>query len=434
MIDGLVLQERYRLALLICLHIVACCVSLVFVTGYGNMFSFAPPRFHLFFDTARLPIAVAAVAAFAIVSIAFVLAPFSFGYFTGFYFYTMILGYLWLNTFSDLNYDHRLAGVSAAASMCAFLLPALFVSSPFDQKYALSARAFDQMLRLILLLAIAAIAVGAIYNFKIVSLGDMYNFRAQIRTPTIVNYVVTIVSATLLPFAFAGFVTRKAPWWAATSLLLLLFFYPIVLNKVALLTPAWLVAMLVLSKIFEVRTAVILSLFGPLVFGLLLLILFKAHMPFFFYTINFRLVTIPSIAMDVYNHFFSRHDLTYFCQVSVLKTIMHCPYQEQLSVVMEREYDLGYFNASLFATEGIASVGPQFAPVVAFASGLIIAVGNRSSAGLPPSFILISGAILPQILLNVPLSTVLITHGGALLFLLWYITPRTVFERTPIKE
>jgi hypothetical protein len=49
------------------------------------------------------------------------------------------------------------------------------------------------------------------------------------------------------------------------------------------------------------------------------------------------------------------------------------------------------------------------------------------SAGLPPRFILISGALLPQILLNVPLTTVLVTHGAGILFLLWYLTPRSIF-------
>jgi hypothetical protein len=63
--------------------------------------------------------------------------------------------------------------------------------------------------------------------------------------------------------------------------------------------------------------------------------------------------------------------------------------------------------------------------------GLLIAAGNRVSAGLPDSFILISGAILAQMLLNVPLSIALATHGGALLFLLWYLVPREVFERKP---
>jgi hypothetical protein len=131
--------------------------------------------------------------------------------------------------------------------------------------------------------------------------------------------------------------------------------------------------------------------------------------------------------MDVYNDFFSRNDLTYFCQISFLKPIMRCPYQGELSIVMAKAYGLGNFNASLFATEGIASVGPWFAPVSALLCGLVIALGNRLSAGLPARFILISGAILPLVLLNVPLSTVLVTHGMAILFLLWYITPRPVF-------
>jgi hypothetical protein len=52
------------------------------------------------------------------------------------------------------------------------------------------------------------------------------------------------------------------------------------------------------------------------------------------------------------------------------------------------------------------------------------------SAGLPPRFILISGAILPQIMLNVPLTTAMLTHGGAILFLLWYFTPRSLFEQS----
>ena len=49
------------------------------------------------------------------------------------------------------------------------------------------------------------------------------------------------------------------------------------------------------------------------------------------------MIAIPSVAMDVYNDFFSTHDLTHFCQISLLKRIIHCPYQEQLSIVMEND-------------------------------------------------------------------------------------------------
>ncbi len=133
--------------------------------------------------------------------------------------------------------------------------------------------------------------------------------------------------------------------------------------------------------------------------------------------------------MDFYNDFFSRHDLTFFCQIRFLKSVISCPYHDQLGIVIKETYPfVGTFNASLFATEGIASVGPWLAPIPVFLCGLVIALANRLSAGLPATFILASGAILPQILLNVPLSITLLTHGAVFLFLLWYITPRSMFE------
>jgi hypothetical protein len=79
-------------------------------------------------------------------------------------------------------------------------------------------------------------------------------------------------------------------------------------------------------------------------------------------------------------------------------------------------------------------VGLVLAPLSALACGLIIALGNRASAGLPPRFVLLSGALLPQALLNVPLTTGLLTHGAAALFLLWYIMPRAIFEATSVAK
>jgi hypothetical protein len=420
--------RQLGLAFLICIHIVVCCVSLIQIACYKIPAAFFPAAFHVFFDTARLYIAVAAVSAFALASTVFIFARFSFGYFVGFYLYTMILGYLWINSFTDLQYDHRLAGLSAAASAVAFLLPALFISAPVDQRYTMTPRSFDRLLTCILILSVAIIAVGASYNFRLVSLDNMYEYRSKIAAPAMVNYLVTIVSGALLPFAFAGFVAGKAHWRAAAVLALLLLLYPITLTKITLFAPLWLVAILILSRFFEARIVVVLSLLVPILVGLTLITVFKERAVLYFSTVNFRMIAIPSVAMDVYNDFFSSHDLTHFCQISFLKPIMHCPYQDQLSIVMERTYKLGYFNASLFATEGIASVGVLFAPVATFLCGLVIAIGNRLSAGLPAGFILISGAILPQALLNVPLTTVLLTHGAGILFLLWYVTPRSLFD------
>jgi hypothetical protein len=421
--------ERIRIAGLICLHTVICCVSLVYVADATFQVSVDPAPFHIFYDPARLPIAMAVVAGFAVLSIAFCFARFSFGYAVGFYFYTMISGYLWLNCFTDLNYDHRSSALSAAVSAVTFLVPALFIVSPIRQVYAISAGAFDRLLTVILLLAAAAVIAGELYNFRIVGIESIYDFRDRIESPAIVNYSVAIASSALLPFAFAGFIVRKAYWRASVALLLLLLIFPITLSKLTLFAPFLLLAVLLLSKFFDAKTTVIMSLAGPVLIGLILLVLFRTQSALYFSVVNFRLLAVPSNALDIYNDFFSRHDPTYFCQISLLKRIMTCPYQEPLWSLMEKAYNLGNLNASLFATEGVASVGLLFAPVVTFGCGLVIALGNRLSAGLPPRFILLSGAVLLPILLNVPLSIVLNTHGAVILFLLWYITPRGIFGK-----
>jgi len=412
---------RLSLPILICLHVVVCCASLVKVAQYQP---------YIPYDAGRLFEAAAVAAAFSLVAVLFIGARFSFGYFVGFYLYTMMLGFLWLNSFSKLPYDHKLAGLSAAVATVLFLLPALLINTPIRQVFALSTAGFERLLAAILVVALATIAVASTYSFRLTTLSHIYEFRDEIQFPTIIRYLVGIVPNALLPFAVAAYVALKQRWRAGFALMLMLVFYPITLTKLALFTPAWIVGLLALSWLVEARAAIILSLFGPMFLGLALVTGVGGRRTFaYFDLVNIRMMATPSGAMDIYNDFFASHPLTHFCQVSILKLFMNCPYQEPLSVVMNKAYPLGNLNASLFATEGVASVGLYLAPLSALVCGFVIALGNRTAAGLPPRFILISAAILPQILLNVPLTTTLLSDGAALLFLLWYITPRTVFAK-----
>src|SRR5947208_2472181 len=134
--------ERQKLIFLNWLLIAACCVSLFFVPQYY-------PDYHIYFRSVDLFGAIVLIVAFAVVSLLFAFAGNNFGYIVGFYSYLMITGYLWLNHFSELIYNHRLAALSAAASAIFFLLPALFISSPLRQIYTLSSFALDRLLTLI---------------------------------------------------------------------------------------------------------------------------------------------------------------------------------------------------------------------------------------------------------------------------------------------
>ncbi len=160
--------SRLGLFALMCLHIVICCISLAQVANWQS---------YMLYDAARLHDAITVVLPFSAVSLLFVFARFSFGYFIGFSLFTMVLGFLWLNVFSKFDYDHRLAGFSAAASAAAFLLPALSINAPVRQRFDLSPRAVELLLKFILVLALGTIVTASFYNFRLVSIRRVYDFR-----------------------------------------------------------------------------------------------------------------------------------------------------------------------------------------------------------------------------------------------------------------
>jgi hypothetical protein len=411
-------------ALLVYLHILVCCLSLVYVMPFYGYLLYTTGS-----DESRLSVALLNVAAFALVSVIFTFARFSFGYILGFYFYNIVLGFLWLVEFSKHQYDHTLATISAFLSAIAFLLPALFITSPVKRRFELSLSNYDRLLSSILLLSLVTIVAGAVYNFRLVGLSQIYDFRGDLDFPSWFRYLASITLSSLLPFAFAAFMFRRAFWRAALALLLLLLFYPITLSKLAFLSPFWLVLVVGLSVFFGARTVVVLSLLIPVSAGLALALLRDQgmltydHFITYFGTVNFRMMAAPSSALDYYNDFFFTHQLTNFCQIGPMRALVDCPYQQPLAIIMADYYRIGNMNASMLATEGLASVGAALAPLAALLCGLLVATANRVSAGLPANFVLLSSGLLPQVLMNVPLSITLTTNGAALLFLLWYITP-----------
>lgn len=419
-----------RLAVLAYAHLLVCAVSLYFITAVDSF-----PGV-LGSDQSHLAAAVLNVVAFSPVVLLFAIGRFSFGYLVGFYFYILVLGYLWLIEFSLLDYDHRLAMTSIVLSALVFLAPALFITAPVRQAVVIPARAFHKLPSVILIASAAIIGIGSLYNLKLVDLTEMYKYRAEVALPVYLRYAVWIFSSALLPFAFACFVVSKRIIQAGVALFLMLLFYPIMLTKMALFAPVWLLFLALVSKLVEARRATILSFFLPVFVGVVCALLYKAGLiplkpgMVYFGIVNNRMIAIPSLALEVYNNYFSGHPLTHFCQINVVKFVIACPYDEPIWAVMAKAYELGAFNASLFATEGVASVGLVLAPVSALVCGLIIALGNRLSSGLPPRFVLLSTGILPQVLLNVPLSTALLTNGVGLLFLLWYVAPRSAFDQT----
>jgi hypothetical protein len=365
----------------------------------------------------------------------FLLPRFNFGFFVGISFYGTIAGFVWITYFTLSSYDHARARWSAVASLLLFLLPLLFQNARLLRSFTLSPRAMNRLVVLLLCFAAAVLAWNCYYGVAFVGVEEADQLRSAFVRPAVLRYLTGSVVGAVLPFAFAYFAWRRRYALAAVAIFLVVSFYPALLNKTVLLAVVWLPLLFFLFRVFEPKHATVLALLIPMAIGLMVypLLLYAllppdglpGHLAKYLYGYgNVRMFAIPSIAMDRYSEFFSSHELTHFCQVSIVRAIKGCPYAYQLGAEMDAHYHMGNFNASLFATEGIASVGPIWAPLSALLCGLIVSVGNSVSARLPPPLIAASAGLVLQALVNVPLSASLLSNGFFVLLLLWLVTPR----------
>jgi hypothetical protein len=411
-------QDIIGLTMLLTIFLAVNCISMTSVlhnsqTGHGNFWS-----------------AVAGMLLLAGFIPFFLLLRFSFGFLVGFSFYGTIAGFVWITYFTHSTYDHAQARWSAVASLLLFLLPLLFQNTRLLHSFTLSPRAMNLLVVLLLCFGGAALAWNCYYGVAFVGVQEAEQLRNASVRPAVLNYLTGSVIGAVLPFAFAYLAWQCRYALAAVAILLIVAFYPALLNKTVLLAVIWLPLLFFLFRVFEPKRATVLALLIPMAIGLMLYTLLPpdsqpGHLARYLYGLtNVRMFAFPSIAMDRYSDFFASHELTYFCQVGIVRAIKGCPYAYQLGVEMESHYHLGHLNASLFATEGIASVGPIWAPLSALLCGLIISLGNSVSARLPPPLIAASAGLVLQALLNVPLSASLLSNGFFVLLLLWLVTPR----------
>ncbi len=394
--------------------------------------------FHVGFDPERLGMIWIPVALTIAIGTVFLVAEFSFGYMVGFYLFAMMAGYFWLNTFSTLAYDHDTALLCAVASIAVFLLPVLTIRKGpnwLTRLPALPAIAPEAILGL----AACVLAINALYGFHFAALGDMERVRGTITRPAILNYLIGNVIGALIPFAFACFLLQQRWVMVAAVCAVSLLYYPITLSKMPLLVPAFLCLIALASRWLPARSSVIVSLLAPLCIALAPVVGRDWNEvgrlgTEVFSVLSFRFLAVPAVNLDHYYAFFAVHPQTWFCQIGLLKPFMACPYGKQLGLVLADAYDLGNLNGSMFATEGVASVGLLYAPLMAALCGILIGLGNVASAGLPPRFVLISGAIIAVALRDVPLSVMILTNGYGLLLLLWLFAPECARARSPVQH
>ena len=146
-------------------------------------------------------------------------------------------------------------------------------------------------------------------------------------------------------------------------------------------------------------------------------------------TVNFRMIGVPSIVLDMYGDFFAEHSATYFVKISFLKPFVNASVQRAAANHHGEKLSNGRPpTPHCWRARGSPLSVSNGRHYRRWPAGLAVAVVNRLSADLPPKFVIVSSGILLQVLMNVPLTTSLLTNGAAFLFVLWDVTPRDAFE------
>ncbi|MDI3566265.1 O-antigen ligase family protein [Bradyrhizobium sp. Arg816] len=351
----------------------------------------------------------------------FLIARFSFGYTVAFSLFSAVFGFVWLSFFSEFDYPHSTTRWALVAGLLAALVPLLFVRAVPIRPWTVRPALLRALLSLI---CVAVLIADASYGIQF---GDPYgDLRNTVIRPTTLNYLTLTTIGTIIPYLFASFAARKQWGFAAGVLALSLSFYPVVLNKTVLLVPLWLPLLFWLYSRFEPRAATILAFVIPLLIGMGAFMLLRPFSPYLALyplgTVSLRFVGVPVLALDQYADFFTHNPNTHFCQISIVRRFFGCMYGE-LGPTIGAAYRNGNFNASFLATEGIASVGLLLAPVSAFVCGSILSLGTIASRHLDARFIAVSSGLGVQLIMNVPLSTALLSNGLGMLFVLWWLTP-----------
>lgn len=288
----------------------------------------------------------------------------------------------------------------------------------------------------------------AIYHdsMSLQSLGDVYGQRARgAATSLAVGYVQVYFAFLINPFLFAyGLANRR---WLAVAVAMggFLIAYMITAERTIFLLPF---AMFLIYKVVRLRFLTIQHV-TVLVLGfstLTLLISFFwrsvgaiEKLGFYFLT---RLLAYPGVFVAQYYDLFSQLGYTYWSHVSGVNRVVAAPnlldYDAKWPILgrmlAERSFNVeSNSNASLFATDGAAALGPVGIVVISVLLACWLILLDRASRDWKRQFVLPLLLPVSLALVNASFFTVLLSFGGIFWTLFFYGSRVSADRVAPIR-
>lgn len=339
--------------------------------------------------------------------------------------------------------DRPLEDLVIAQVMLALSMTTLFLGSSLGKGGVVQEQSMQEISSVIGFLTLISLALVAFYyrdHMRLVSFEDVYDLRFETNelvNSTIANYLLSWLSYCFLPFYFAKGIVRKNLKDIGIGTIGCLSIYMSTGSKAAILTPLIVYS---LHLIIGNGRDFLFRLLIAMTFAIVFLTVFTPDEGPFMWAKSILLVRILGTGgwtISTYYDFFSTNGFTFYTHIGPINALTGAyPYGEySLGQVIGLEYSgsaEANFNANFWASDGLAALGVLGIPVVTIVMIGVLYGINRTAKGHSSHFVVLwlSGFWLG--ILNLPLTTALLSGGGGLTMLLLWNASR-VRTGTPVK-
>lgn len=341
----------------------------------------------------------------------------------------LVMLFMW----SKSNFELILIQTCLAISMFFLLLFSSYgwnANQKDNGKLLISSK--DKVSKIIAILTISSLLL-LIINYhqymRLVTFNDVYDIRSESSTIDIgllSGYSIMWLNYSLLPFYLAKGIIEKNYIALAIVLIGCLLIYMATGAKAAILMP------IIIYIMHSIRGLNRVFLFKLLV-GLCIIILcitLAKDIPLVRWALAILLIRVLAVGgwtITTYYEYFTTYGYTYYTHISPIKALTDAyPYgQYSLGQVIGIEYSgsaEANWNANFWASDAIAALGIPGIPVVTIALSIVFYLINKISNNFSSNFISLWLSGFWLALLNIPLSTALLSGGGLMTIVLLWIT------------
>lgn len=329
--------------------------------------------------------------------------------------------------------DQAFSPVLTMQSAICVSMACLFLASRMGAVSGIQKQPIDGRLNLLILMfAGVALVLLVAMNFqhmRLVSFADVYDLRldaSEQQSIGAVQYLNSWLYYCFLPFFIArGIISRH---WKSLAIGLVgcLLVYLASGAKAVILMP---LIMLMIWFVLKARAHFLFLLLSGTAAATIVVLFFPddSALSWGKSVLLMRTFATGGWTVSLYYEYFSANGYTYYSHIRIVDVFTQAyPYgQRSLGQMIGMEYsgsDLANFNANFWASDGFAALGMWGIPIVTAAlCGFLILV-NRVSSYFDSEFISLWMSGFWLALLNVPLSTAILSGGGGLIVALLWIS------------